>query len=127
MQGVRTRPGQNDCSHVAPPAKTLNAKTRGSTQWTCVLPRVFFLFYCNARFFEIFLAHFAQIFRAIKAVEEENAVEMVYFVLQNTGIPAFGAHTHRLATYILPLDDYHSGAADVITRVAGDAQAAFGA
>src|SRR5690348_12867183 len=86
------------------------------------------LLFCGyASFFEIFLAHFAQIFGTIQAVKEEDAIEVIYFVLKDTGIPAFGTHAHGFAAHILPLDDHHRSAADVIASVAGDTQAAFGA
>ncbi len=78
-------------------------------------------------FFQIFGAYFAQVFGPIEAVGEEDAVEVVDFVLEDAGEPAFGGDFDCLATHVLTFDHDFCGAPDIVAGVARDAETAFAA
>jgi hypothetical protein len=91
--------------------------------------RVFSYLFSNdgfhLRLFQFALCHLAQIFGSIQAIDEENAVEVIDFVLEDAGEPTFGTYANVFASWVLAFDDDSCGTANVIADITRDTEAAF--
>src|SRR5438876_6093307 len=62
----------------------------------------------------------AQIFRAIQAIQEEDAIQVIDLMLEDTRKPALCANTDRFTPRILPFYNHAGRTPDIITDVAGN-------
>src|SRR5947209_7463485 len=73
----------------------------------------------------LFLTYFTQVFGSIQTVEEQDAIQVVDFVLHDTCKPPFASDLDGLAPWVLPLYNHLFRPTDIISHVAWNAQASL--
>src|SRR5262249_508165 len=94
-------------------------------------PAIPLLFLFNNGFAFQFLFFFlrtdlAQILGPVQAIQEQDAIQVIDLVLENTAEPAFGAHADGFPAHVLSFDDNALSPANIVAIIARNAQTPLG-